>query len=370
MKIFLFSPYFPDHFGGGEKYLLDVARSIAEDPKKQAHLAISCSNNLSLKRLEQIKKEYENFFDYDLSNIKFISTPLGTKAGFFKKLFWTKNFDLGYYLTDGSLFFSLARKNILHIQVPLRLDKSSFIDRKKLNNWKIITTNSHFTKNIVEPSWGINVTTAHQPMVEVQELINKSNLQKKEKIILNVGRFFSQLHSKRQDIMVVIFKRLIEQYKKDMEGWQLVLVGGVEDKQFAERVTKMSEGLPIKIIHNASRDQVLDWYQRSSIYWHATGYRVHEEKEPEKVEHFGISTVEAMAAGNVPLVIPKGGQKEVLGDELCDWGWLTQRECIKKTRQMVTHPELRLQIQKKAQKQSLNFGPKVFKQKLKQLIDY
>lgn len=214
MKVFLYSPYIPEHFGGGEKYLLDIALALSANPQNQVHLAISIRHELSLAKLKSIKQKYEQYFSYNLRNIKFVSTPLGSDSNFARKLIWTKDYDLGYYLTDGSLFFSLAKKNILHIQVPMKLDKSSFIERKKIKNWSTITTNSHFTKSIIEPSWNIKVTQVHQPMVEVDELIAQTNMENKEKIILNVGRFFSQLHSKRQDILVTIFKRLLEQHKK------------------------------------------------------------------------------------------------------------------------------------------------------------
>ncbi|MFO7928518.1 MAG: glycosyltransferase, partial [Candidatus Humimicrobiaceae bacterium] len=49
-----------------------------------------------------------------------------------------------------------------------------------------------------------------------------------------------------------------------------------------------------------------------SIFWHASGMGEDEEKHPEKFEHFGITTVEAMASGCIPIVINKTGQKEII----------------------------------------------------------
>lgn len=348
--------------------MLDAALTFAKIPETRVEIAISDSLALSSAQLTRIKRLYERFFDYSLENVQFVASPLGTKTSFLKKVIWTKQYDIAFYLTDGSLFFSLAKKNILHVQVPLRLDKSSFIERKKLANWSLITTNSEFTKSIIESSWGVRVALAHQPMVEVESLIANSNIASKQKIILNVGRFFPQLHSKRQDILVTIFQRLLQQYPKETEGWQLVLVGGVEDEEYSKKVRKQAEGYPITMIHNATRNQVLSWYQRSSLYWHATGYRVCEEDEPQKVEHFGISTVEAMAAGNVPVVIAKGGQKEVIGKDFLNWSWLTQRECIKKTKQLIVRSDLRRMLQQQAQKQSRMFGPEQFEKKLMALV--
>jgi glycosyltransferase involved in cell wall biosynthesis len=118
------------------------------------------------------------------------------------------------------------------------------------------------------------------------------------------------------------------------------------------------------IKHEVSRLELIKWYQKASIYWHGTGYRVNPKKEPEKVEHFGITTVEAMAAGNVPVVIGKGGQLEVVGPDLKKWTWLTKRDCVKKTAQVIRNQELRQKLQTQAQQQAEQFGPDEFTAKL------
>lgn len=369
MTICLYSPYLPNNFGGGEKYLLDCALAFAKNKAYKVVVAINSDLlNTSSTQLIKIKQAYEQFMGASLKDVSFVATPLGSKKSFIKKYFWTRKFDVMFYLTDGSLFFSGAKRNILHIQVPLKLDKSSWLEKQKLKNWHKKITNSYFTKTIIEYSWQIKIDLVHQPMVEAKPLIAQTNFQKKEKIILNVGRFFPQLHSKRQDILVKIFARMLNDYKRDVKDWRLVLIGNVENKKYANKVKSLAKGLPIEIKHNVTRQELIDYFQRSSIYWHATGYRVNELESPEKVEHFGITTVEAMACGNVPVVLGKGGQLEVTGKEFEDWQWLTQQECIKKTRQLIKNDELRLKLQKKAQQKSLEFSPQIFTQKLEQLL--
>jgi glycosyltransferase involved in cell wall biosynthesis len=56
---------------------------------------------------------------------------------------------------------------------------------------------------------------------------------------------------------------------------------------------------------------------------------VNEEKNPENTEHFGITTLEAMATGAIPFVVAKGGQKEIVSDERLFWE--TEDELAKKT---------------------------------------
>jgi hypothetical protein len=58
--------------------------------------------------------------------------------------------------------------------------------------------------------------------------------------------------------------------------------------------------------------------------WHATGYGFDAEQYPAKQEHFGMTTVEAMSAGAVPVVLNTGGQREIVthGDDGFLWGEL------------------------------------------------
>lgn len=362
MKICLYSPYIPKHAGGGEKYMFDVATSLA---KKHA---VSIAVPQQYAGDASIVKKYELFLNRSLDNISFVPSPLGSTANFLQKLFWTRQFDVMYYLTDGSLFVSLAKKNILHIQFPLRLDKSSFVERFKLSKWQVKNTNSEFTKKVIEESWMTKIDLVHHPLVDVAEINHAAAVVKKEKIILSVGRFFRQLHSKRQDILLDIFRQLVTKYPAATKGWKLVFIGTVEDQEYFSQIKRKKRNLPIKFYHDLDRKKLLEWYGKASIYWHAAGFEVDPEKHPEKVEHFGISTAEAMAAGCVPIVHGKGGQLEVMGAELTDLLWSTQEECLAKTKEIMTDLELRKNYQKTAQKRAQVFNKDIFEQKLFEMI--
>ena len=368
MKIVFYSPYLPKHSGGGEKYLFDCMR-VALKNNFEVYLAISSKVPLNEDVQAKIQEQYEQFLNYSLAGLKIIATPIGTKAGFLKKLFWTRQFDRFYYQTDGSLFFSLAKKNILHIQVPLKLDKTSFLERLKLINWRVKNSNSEFTKKYIQRYWLTKVDYVHYPLVDLNEIPSqKEAFAKKEKIILNVGRFFKQLHSKRQDVLVKIFKELLEKYPKESKGWQLVLIGFNEDSTYSKKIAAKIKGLPIKIFHNLSRGELIDYYQRASIYWHATGFEINEDQSPEKVEHFGISTIEAMAAYAVPVAIKKGGQKEILTGDLAENLWETEKDCLEKTIELIKDQEKTQELALTARERSLDFSQDIFEKILLKMI--
>lgn len=365
MKICLYSPYVPKHIGGGERYIFDVAITLAKH--HQVFFAVSAGAFTSQ---QEIQAKYEQFLGESLAGITFVPTPISSNASFLTKLWWTKQWDALYYLTDGSLFFSLAKLNILHVQFPFRLNKRSLVEQLKLANWQVKNTNSTFTKSVIEPAWPVKVTVVHQPQIQ-QTLTDEELaklLPKKQKIIINVGRFFKQLHSKRQDVMVTFFKKLVAKYPNDLKGWKLVLIGSVEDERYATEVAQAAKGLPIEIVHSVSRTELFDWYSKASIYWHATGYEIDQEQEPEKVEHFGISTGEAMSFGCAPVVINKGGQPEVLGSELQSLLWNSQSECVEITHDLITHPKKLAEAQRQAHQSIQRFSPALFAKKLDEML--
>jgi glycosyltransferase involved in cell wall biosynthesis len=363
MKICLYSPYIPKHAGGGEKYILDVATTLARRHSVCVAVPQQFAGDPS------IVTKYEKFLDRSLERVSFVPSPLGSKANFMQKLLWTRQFDVMYFLTDGSLFFSLAKKNILHVQLPLQIDKSTLIERLKLKQWQIVNTNSMFTKQVIEPSWPVKVDLVHYPLIDVAEIESATKLIKKEKIILSVGRFFKQLHSKRQEILVEIFRKLIKDNPKEMKDWKLVFVGAVEDKKYLAQIKRQKKGLPIEFHHDLDRKELLKWYGKASIYWHAAGFDVDQQKNPEKTEHFGISTVEAMVAGCVPVVHAKGGQIEVVGDKLKDALWITKQECFDKTLQVIKDEQLFKAHQKEARKRAQFFTKGFFEQELFKMVE-
>ena len=133
---------------------------------------------------------------------------------------------------------------------------------------------------------------------------------------------------------------LIEAFRK-LKGYELVLAGGLlpADKDYIRRLRLEAKNLNIRIVPNPSFDLLTRLYNASSIYWHAAGYR---ETNPENMEHFGISTVEAMSAGSVPVVYNGGGLPEIVREGRDGYLWTNIHELVNKTRRIITNPGKKL----------------------------
>ena len=319
-----YSPYIPKHFGGGERHFFTIAAVMSRF--YEVVIGIPQNEELTEERIDEIRTAYSEKFGLDLNWVSFVPTPLGTSAPFFRKMAWTKQFDTLFAVTDGSVFFSFAKQNILHAQIPFPHPLLGIINRLKLRQWEI-NTNSIFTKQVIEKRRDKQVDSVLYPCVDIHTIMPG----KKEKVILHIGRFFKQLHAKRQDILVEVFKRLVKTHPQEMKGWKLILVGGIEDQEYADELHTQAEGFPIKFLHEAKYEEMLDLLAKAKIYWHATGYNIDEFLFPENVEHFGITTVEAMAAGCIPIVINKGGQKEIVEHGVSGFLWNTTDGLQEKT---------------------------------------
>ncbi len=81
---------------------------------------------------------------------------------------------------------------------------------------------------------------------------------------------------------------------------------------YLERCRDAAVGYPIVFHPDAPLSALSRLYGESLLYWNATGYGEDPDVEPDRFEHFGMTTVEAMAAGCVPLSYARAGQPEVI----------------------------------------------------------
>lgn len=308
MKIAFSSPYF-DSMSGGERYLLTLASHWSE------------THDVSVFWDDPaILKQTAGRLHIDLGNVKTVPNIFETE-NVFKKMFVTRGYDLIFFLTDGSVPTSFAKYNILHFQVPFQHVP---IHPIKLGRFQAIVCNSDFTKRNIDSRLGNRAVVIYPPV----EPIKKSRIAK-QKIILSVGRFHP---AKKQDILIEAFR------KGKFGGYELVMTGGLlpADEAYVKRLKLAAGSLPVKILPNISFEKLTLLYNQSDIYWHAAGFH---EMNPEDMEHFGISTVEAMSAGAVPIVFNGGGLPEIVREGEDGFLWANIDDLIDKTNKVISAPD-------------------------------
>lgn len=344
-KALIFDPYL-DTLGGGERYSLSFALGL---------LSRGYSVELAWKDKETLI-DAENRFGLNLSRIKLNRKAFDLFAGkssIIQRLIFTIKYSLIFWVSDGSLPFLFSGNNLIHFQVPFKIiGGNSVINRIKTLFIHKFVYNSRFTAKVHETHFPNRKSFILYPPIDTESL--KSG--KKENIILSVARFDSPSHSKRQDVLIDAFKQFV---KASSDYWLFLAGGSYGESDTLEKLKEKSGSLPVKFIVNPNFDKLKDLYAKSKFFWHATGYEIDEIKEPEKVEHFGITTVEAMAAGCVPIVIDKGGQKEIITEGS---GFLCENadEIAKITNNLIKNDHLFITTQGNATARSRNFSYQSF----------
>lgn len=355
MKIGIYTPYL-DSFGGGERYMLTIAETLS---KSHGVDLLLDEHQLSLEP-EKLVADLGERLGLDLKKVNLKKAPL-QRISFLARLFFWKTYDVLFYLTDGSIFYSTAKKSIIHFQVPFEnIGASGLWGKIKLSSWDIAIYNSQFTQGVVEGKWPIKGEVVYPP-VDVKKI---KPLEKKKQI-LSVGRFVSFSKSKKHEEMIEAFANL----QKDGldKGWSLHLAGSVEgDEGYLDELRDRARGLPVTFYPNCSFNELVRLYGESEIYWHAAGFG---EEDPSKMEHFGITTVEAMAGGCVPVVINKGGQPEIVEDQSCGLLWDNLQQLQDLTLRLISDNKLMEEMSKKAVEKSMLFSKERFEAKIIKLVE-
>lgn len=339
MKAAIFNPYL-DTLGGGERYTLSFAKVLARNGYEV---------DLEWKD-PSIKKKLEKRFGMDLREIDIVSD---VKKG--------DGYDICFWVSDGSIPLMHARKNILHFQVPFHgVNGKSLINKMKLFRINKIVCNSNFTKNIIDKEFGVESVVIYPP-VDTESFKSR----RKEDIILYIGRFSKILQSKGQESLITAFKKLNENIVTD---WKMILAGGTEigAEGVLEDLRKKSEGYRIELIESPDFETLKNLYGKAKIFWSASGFGVNESEEPEKMEHFGITIVEAMAAGVVPIIFNGGGHKEIIKEGLTGFLWNNLDDLSDKTIKLIENKQFH-NFELNVKKRAGDFSTSIFE---KEIVSY
>ncbi len=236
--------------------------------------------------------------------------------------------------------------------------------RRRMSSYRHKLAISEYTQFWLRRYWGFDSQILYPPLRREFGRVHKT------KQLVSVGRF--DPHIKNYETMVRAFLALCDSGVKD---WEYVIVGGLNDHgggeafyqeslEHLEKLKSISAGYPVSFLTNLSGAELKRVMESSSVFWHGAGYGVDAEREPGRMEHFGIVTTEAMAAGCVPIVFRGGGQPEIIREGEDGYTWKDPGELVKLTRSLIAGQGLIERMSENARKNVLRFAREAFESRL------
>jgi GT2 family glycosyltransferase/glycosyltransferase involved in cell wall biosynthesis len=285
-------------FGGGEKYILNVAHAYSSSGFRTI---LATKARYSKIRLMALGLDFG--LDLGLVELSTLDEVSST---------------VDVFVTMGNEVFPpvepIGKINIHHCQFPFPPESQTNEQVSRLNKIDYVVVNSEYTKGHylqAAQSVGSNnlkVVVISPPISDlpVTEKVKNPNQ------ILSVGRFFVHGHSKNQHMLIGAFRDLLNKHPDAT----LVLVGGLAPgsvhREYLDMCRDLAKDLPVSFHIDAEREELSALMESSSIYWHGAGFEVDPELYPERCEHFGISLVEAMGSKVIPVVVGNGGPDEIV----------------------------------------------------------
>src|SRR2546422_1989233 len=206
--------------------------------------------------------------------------------------------------------------------------------RSRVNRINRLLAVSNFTRDLVKMKWGRESTTLYPPCPI--ELYNDLHLPK-ENLVVTVGRLAPE---KRMGLFLEIAHRL--------PTLKFAIIGSIapEKRWYFEGLNATApDNLSILVSPLRKVKEVLG---RAKAYVHCA-----------QNEHFGITIVEAMAAGCVPLVHDSGGPREIVSDAV-GFKWNSIDEAVAKVSSLIEDDGLRRKLSNAAISRAQQFGPEEF----------
>ena len=277
--------------GGGEAHALDVAGVLCQ----YGQVELISEDDFDLLSIC-------TYFNVDLPNarkrlVKGMDTAI------------TGEYDIFVNARYQSQLVSHAKHSFFVVSFPSKTPSKAF-----LNSYYFLA-NSEYTMRWMERMWSIGPFSGEvfYPAVPTEMMIDAdTHPPKKKKLILSVGRFAADGHTKNQLEIALAFKYLCDMHPSVAEGWTLVLVGSTSDDRYISQVQSAIQNLDVKIILNASFEVVRECYRDAAVYVHASGYGRDATTSPELFEHFGMAVAQAVGSGCVPIVFGAAGPEEIV----------------------------------------------------------
>ncbi|TAG72531.1 MAG: glycosyltransferase [Oscillatoriales cyanobacterium] len=355
------------HFiGGGQKYVATIASLlqnefeitfIANKPVAVSDLESWYGINLSGCKIKIIPLQF-----YEKRGMQCIDSSIiaeDMENPFDEIARESKNYDIFVNANQLEKVKPLSPISVFFCHFPNTFRNRHFA----VDDYTFIIANSQFTVKWLEKRWNLQPTFMLYPPVEMA-----TAKVSKEKIILAVGQFEAG-GTKKQIELIQAFRSLLADYPDELQGWRLILAGSsVPKNPYLKTVQNLlkqdSRAIELKV--NGSLDEVKSLYAKSSIFWHGCGLG---EVNPQRFEHFGMATVEAMQNCCAPIAFCGGGQPEIVEHGRSGFLFNTVEELCRYSHQLIVNPDLLAELQAGAQQRSQNFRLAPFEHKVKSFFE-
>lgn len=213
-----------------------------------------------------------------------------------------------------------------------------------------VLTNSNFSASVIKENLGYEANVIYPP-VDVDTFYSEE----KENIVTSVGRYTPE---KNYEILIKAMK--------NVKNARCVIIGSSAGKVSEPYITKLKTLISelkleecVSLLIAAPFKLLKETLAKAKIYVHAMRF-----------EHFGISVVEAMASGCVPIVNRSGGPyTDIIDHNKHGFSFKTTEELSNKINLLLGHKELRKEYSERAVKRSKKFGKEVFKQEIVRVLE-
>lgn len=219
---------------------------------------------------------------------------------------------------------------------------------RSIGDNELTVANSEFTKQMILKHYEVLQEKVHVVYPPVKVKAHPPSTEKKEKSIVSLGRFSPD-------------KRQLDQIKilENLPGFSLTLVGFVNDSGYFEKCKTYIEENGIEnvtLLPNATNEERESALSEAQFYLHTL------INEP-----FGITVVQAMAKGCIPIIHDSGGPKEIVTDEKLRYDRLPElSERLKKLSELSASDLAKTRTSIEGQVN--NFNEEVFQRNMMNLI--
>lgn len=369
MHIVVYLPNLTKNTGGAEVYGLWVASALSHKHNVTVLTEQAVSHDFDINNvfkkynIDPIQTDYYRVPNLIITRYTCVMRKMQEHA--LNKYLSDHQCDLFINVTYGKLVLKGKEKRIHIIHFPAEKGKGmlgSVRDKRYVESYNGFISNSEFTKHHLELMYGVSSDVITPPITV--DSISLSALKKKEKIIIAVDRL---VRDKCLVEMITSFREIVD---KGYVDYRFIIIGNKDSREldYYNRIVELSNNYPIEIHNDIGYEELVSWYQKALIFWHAKGYGIPDEN-PFNMEHFGMTTVEAMKNGCIPVVINKAGPKEVVEKVSKDLLWDTLEEMQEITISIINNQDTIDCLQKKVLIEANNYNINDFKSRIVDIVE-